>query len=126
MEILGEALVRYIDKHEGRMPQGGSLDEALEELSPYIKYDYLRYSCPLDTCPLGWGYERTPKRYEWNSSLAGRDVGSFSDKELDDMFLEKGPFWCPYHRGVSHLRVTCELIDYIRDEGDSDEPSEQD
>lgn len=93
LELHMQAMIHYAKEHQGKLPDAKTLDELLTELRPYTRQPNLIQESPLDTCPVGAAFERSPQRYTWNAWYAGRTV-----REMRDASLERGdPIRCPYH-----------------------------
>ncbi len=102
LEILNSALAEYADQHNGQLPKANGIGSILQELKPYIDKEQIRYSIPIDVCPLGGAYEREPKHYEWNTNFSGITL---RDVDPDKFFHEVVPFSCPYHQKMGSRAV---------------------
>jgi len=119
LEILNSALVEYADKHDGQFPTADGIEFLLEELEPHLSQDVIRYSVPLEVCPLGGAYERQPKSYVWDASFSGARL---QDVDPNRFFQEKAPISCPYHEHMGG-RAAFTLTERIFDARDSKDPN---
>lgn len=115
IEILTEALIKYGKNNERKFPEAESFDELMEKLSPYIEYERLLYkNIPLDTCPLGWAYEKVPESYTWNKKFSDKSIADFS---YEDISNDISPIKCIYHKGYSSSQAIFMLLEYMELEG---------
>jgi len=127
LKILNAALVEYSKIHDGQFPIVEGMDSLLIELSPYIPEGRLRYSVPIDVCPLAGAYERHPKHYVWNTTFSGSLIQDL-DPDPFYFFEKEPPISCPYHKRMGNSAAST-LREYIMDiqyGEDSNSPDEDD
>jgi len=111
LEALNSALVEFAEKHNGHLPTADGMDALLKELKPYLDESHIRYSTPVDVCPLGGAYEREPKHYQWNTNFSGVTL---RDIDPDQFFQDVVPVSCPYHQNMGS-RAASTLTERIFD-----------
>jgi hypothetical protein len=109
---VGSALIAYTRAHQGRLPDGRTIERVFKELEPYYAETsmgmggYGPISDPL-ICRAGEWYDRHPRRYTWNASLAGKSIDEL--RTLPQAML----ITCPYHK--RHYINTTEMIEAYDD-----------
>jgi hypothetical protein len=92
---LIEAVFRYAQEHEQRLPAAQDIDGLIQALQPFLEAERSwSWRFPPAICPFGGAFERNPRKYQWNSDFARRSLGDIDPDKLMDEWL----IACPYHQ----------------------------
>jgi hypothetical protein len=106
IDALEQALIDYAQTHEGRLPVADQMDDLLPQIEGLVSRERIRYSSPIEICPVGAIYEREPKSFRWNRKM--------SNKALERLDPFESPFECPYHQRKHSLTWSSLIFDRER------------
>ncbi|NQT50602.1 hypothetical protein HQ576_01045 [bacterium] len=90
---LAYALVRHMEQHDGRLPQGQTMEEVFPQIEPYIDDHKTSFGQPIHICPTEYLYERRPRAYRWHPKLSGLAMSALQmPQSWDEHVLS-----CPHH-----------------------------
>jgi hypothetical protein len=95
---LGHGLLEYALAHDGRLPEGETMDEVLVQIRPHLDPRVRERGEPIHVCPVCAIYDRDPDTYAWNASMAGRELSELADLRKSEPLVSCA---CPYHRGAA-------------------------
>jgi hypothetical protein len=72
-DFAGEALIRYADAHDNRLPASSTFVKVIKDIKSYSSTDW-NPRWPHKSCPAEEAQSKNPRPYVWNSSLAGIEL----------------------------------------------------